>query len=244
MADPSEFKMLESPAHRKLREQSNGIDLSQYSMLTAQQYQYLENEVADYQAPTILDIGCGIGRIAWSIANKTGCKAYGIDIIVDLIKEGKEAFAEKVEIKLGDYDSPPWHEPMFDVIYSVDSLYFSKDLCATIGKLNQLLKPNGKIILFWTELVDKESDLERLSPDKTTLAVALNKHGLKYEYKNYTEQEIEYWAKSKIAVEALKDEFIREGEQEYIERFTSEVEHISSYTKDNRVSRYCYTYKI
>lgn len=213
-------------------------------MLTKKQFLHLERELTDKGSTSILDVGCGIGKVADQLAKQRERTICGIDLDDDLISEGAAAFGERLDLRVGDFDKPEWEPKSFDAFYCVDSLYFSKDLSHTIETLNDLLKPNGRAILFWTQLVETKALLHKLAPEGTALASVLRARGLSFKYTDFTIEEVAYWKKAKAAIQELANGFRKEGEEEFLSAFSEEIEFIGSYVDGKRLARYCYTYDL
>lgn len=101
----------------------------------------------------ILEIGFGTGRLLNEMARQTGNRLVeGIDLsstMVDIAKKrnGQYIASGKVKIVLGDFDQVVYRENDFDIIYSVNTIYFWQDPNYTIKKIYRILKPGGKVFL-------------------------------------------------------------------------------------------------
>ncbi|EDY81010.1 Methyltransferase domain family [Verrucomicrobiia bacterium DG1235] len=237
------MKLLKSKAHRLLKERANGIDLGQLSMITGNQFEHLRRLIKEKNNPTILDLGCGVGKIAHTLSKETEAEVTGIDASPEFIEQAKYAFGDKISASIADFDKAPNDLSMFDIIYSVDTLYFSKDLDALITKLHPLLKPNGTLVVFWTQTVDSEEERTSLLPDKTQLAIAFKKGGMKYSHHNYTTEERNYWKRAHRAIRELEEEFKKEGELEFYEHFCKETEILMKSVSRNLIRIYIYEAK-
>ncbi len=86
---------------------------------------------------------------------------------------------------MGDINQLALPAAAFDLILSVDTLYFSEDYAATLAALKKALKPGGQLAIFFSYGREPWVPLEQfprdcLSADKTPLAVALQATGLTF----------------------------------------------------------------
>ena len=93
---------------------------------------------------TFLDIGCGNGWVIRKISQLSNCrKAIGIDKSRTMIKKAKEKKTfEKEAYFTTDLES--WgHTGKFDIIFSMESLYYSVPMESALKKVYRLLKKQG-----------------------------------------------------------------------------------------------------
>ena len=91
-----------------------------------------------------LDIGCGNGWVVRKISQKNSCtKAIGIDKSKMMIKNAKSKILSKKEsyfvTELESWDTTE----KFDVIFSMESLYYSVPMEPALEKVFRLLKKGG-----------------------------------------------------------------------------------------------------
>ena len=93
---------------------------------------------------TFLDIGCGNGWVVRKISQLPNCrKAIGIDKSKTMIKKAKEKkTSEKQAYLTTDLES--WkHAGKFDIIFSMEALYYSVPMEPALKKVYKLLKKKG-----------------------------------------------------------------------------------------------------
>ena len=93
---------------------------------------------------TFLDIGCGNGWVVRKISQLSNCKkAIGIDKSKMMIKNAKSKILSKKEsyfvTELESWDTTE----KFDVIFSMESLYYSVPMESALEKVFKLLKKGG-----------------------------------------------------------------------------------------------------
>ena len=133
----------------------------------------------------------------------------------------------------------------FDAIISIDTLYFVEDLEKTVAEILSLLKPNGRLGIFYTQWTKKDK-LDILEPENTHFAQILNKEKIKYEYFEFTDNETKHWKKKIEVLEKLKPEFEKEGNLDlYDFRYEEASRVMNQKQKQDIVSRrYLYVAKI
>jgi len=95
----------------------------------------------------ILDIGCGYGALANSIATRSECeKIYGVEIDPKNVEKAKKIFNhKKVDFVLGDATKIEFEE-QFDVIVLSNVLEHLKDRSDFLKKLNSNINPDRFLI--------------------------------------------------------------------------------------------------
>ena len=93
---------------------------------------------------SFLDIGCGNGWVVRKIAQLPKCKkAVGIDKSKNMIKRAVSNSASKKE-KYACTDLESWnYVGKFDVIFSMESLYYSVPMEPALNKVFKMLKTGG-----------------------------------------------------------------------------------------------------
>ena len=93
---------------------------------------------------TFLDVGCGNGWVVRKISQLPGCrKAVGIDKSRTMIKKAKETkISEKESYFTTDLES--WkYGGKFDIVFSMEALYYSVPMEPALKKIYRLLKNQG-----------------------------------------------------------------------------------------------------
>jgi SAM-dependent methyltransferase len=98
---------------------------------------------------SVMEIGCGSGKNAFLLAQKTGMKVLGTDLCEPFIKEAREHFIlPNLRFDLLDFNkAPEFKGEQFDYIIGngiLHHLYFHLD--EAFLNMRSLLKKNGKII--------------------------------------------------------------------------------------------------
>ena len=100
----------------------------------------------EHKEGNILDIGCGDGLITSLIAERTGARAYGVDISRKaVIKAKKRGITAKVMNV--DRHRFPFKEKTFDFVFCGDLLEHLYDTEKLLSNIKKVLKPNGYVII-------------------------------------------------------------------------------------------------
>jgi hypothetical protein len=121
-----------SPAHALFCERVYGRNLCQHGMADMEQIQIALDELQVHTGMTLLDFGCGDGRIAEYISDTTRTVVTGVDIAsgaIELAQTRTQAKRERLHFYLADVERQQGTFPpgQFDRILAIDSIYFVRD---------------------------------------------------------------------------------------------------------------------
>lgn len=91
------------------------------------------------QGTRFLDLGCGNGWAArW--AKERGAEAHGIDASGEMVERARAA---GVEARRGDFADLPYPDGHFDVVWSMEAVYYAPDPDAVLREVVRVLRPGG-----------------------------------------------------------------------------------------------------
>lgn len=114
-------------------------------------YKCVSDNLKPTFSDTILEIGFGNGRLIKLAAQHKCKKICGIDISPDMIAVAKVTnkhyiLKNKVELKFGDIKRIPFPNNSFNIIYTVNTLYFWEDINNSLLEINRVLVGDGIFI--------------------------------------------------------------------------------------------------
>ena len=107
----------------------------------------------DLTGKRVLDIGCGIGGPAFTLARKYGAHVTGIDLEPQLIARATERAAElglatQTEFKTVTLGPFPFPDRFFDVVFTSGALTQTEDKAGIVAECFRVLKPGGMLTCY------------------------------------------------------------------------------------------------
>ena len=203
--------ILHSKAHSLFCERVYGKDLGQHGMADMSQIRDLLSELAVKPGQTILDFGCGDGRISEYIVETTGTFVSGVDVADQAIQLAQTRTRHKrdhVQFYWADIEKQLGYFPArdFDRILAIDSLFFVQDQVMVTRLLLNHLAPAGQLGVFY------------ICPPATAAAATpfakgLAELGRSYRVKDFSTRNTEHWLKKKQVLLELEPLFKEEGNE-------------------------------
>jgi SAM-dependent methyltransferase len=195
----------------------------------------------------VLDLGCGNGMIAEYFSDQTGAHVTGIDFIPLAIADAQartEPKRNRLEFRVMDMSRLDLAPACFDVIVSVDTLYFT-DLAKTLAGCQPLLAEGGRLAAFFDQSCGPDTPLEQYPsectlPDNTDLAQALRELGWAYRTWDYSEAMLAHVRRRRPVLAELKARFEAEGNLFLYESHLGESHGIERAYAHNAGKRYLY----
>ncbi|UCC16492.1 MAG: methyltransferase domain-containing protein [Dehalococcoidales bacterium] len=178
-----------------------GENLGQHDFSDVPQLQMMLGKVRIKENYSVLDIGCGNGKIAEYISDITGAHITGIDYIPEAINTARKRTSPKsdrLRFQIGDIENPVKAGTSFDLILSIDSVYFS-DANTVLEAWKKLLKPDGQMAIFF------------LSLDGNDISDSLMKNGLPYDVYDLSREHWAHMQRKHVVVKEMKEKFESEG---------------------------------
>lgn len=139
-------------------------------------------------AGSVLDAGCGSGRLTVALA-RTGAETTGIDTSPERLEQARgraERAGVELRLLLADFNDPlPFLDGAFDAVTSRLALMAARDPVATLRELARTLEPGGRLVtVLWASLdenpwfaLPREAVAEVLGAERAAFARAFGKLG-------------------------------------------------------------------
>lgn len=212
----------ESKAFQNFCKDAFGEDFSQDGFSDIEQIDKILQYIPKRGNVHILDIGCGNGKMLGYLRQKTGAYIHGFDYSEQAIETAKALYPENSDFREGIIGEIEYPAEQFDVITSMDTMYFAKDMVSFVAQIKRWLKPDGIFFVGYQEgdVMPKTQDAHT-----TVLAEALQQNGMQYEVKDITRQTYDLLLKKRVAAEKHREEFEAEGHQNWYEMLIGQTEY-------------------
>jgi 2-polyprenyl-3-methyl-5-hydroxy-6-metoxy-1,4-benzoquinol methylase len=197
-----------SKAHGLFCEMVYGRNLCQHGVADMEQINIAVSEFQAAGARSLLDFGCGDGRITEYVSDVTGMDAVGIDIADEAIRFARERTQTKrarMQFHWAYVEKGQGHQPetTFDCILAIDSIFFGNQE-VILRWLSGQLAPGGQMGVFY---ICPSS----MGAGNTPLAVAIETIGLAHAVKDLSARNAEHWARKEESLKELAPMFREEG---------------------------------
>jgi len=98
----------------------------------------------------VLDVASGTAGVAIQIADRTGARIVGLDLTLDMLRQGKHNVADhlvgdRVQLAAGRAEQTPFGDRTFDALTFTYLLRYVDDPQATLTELARVVKPGGAV---------------------------------------------------------------------------------------------------
>ena len=229
----------ESNAFQSFCKDAFGEDFSQDGFSNKEQIDMILQYIPQNDDVHILDIGCGNGKVLGYLQKKTKSFIYGFDYSDEAIKTAQRLFPENAEFREGIIGQIEYPEEKFDVIISLDTLYFATDMTAFVAQVKRWMKKDGVFFVGY-----QEGDVIPKTPNShtTMLAKALKANDMIYEAIDISCQTYELLKTKRESALKHQAMFEEEGNSQWFDMLIGQTEYINqSFEQFNRkMARYIY----
>lgn len=216
-----------------------GKDFSQDGFSDITQIDRILKYIPDNGTADILDTGCGNGKMLAYLQQKTGANIYGFDYSENAINTANDLNLVNAEFKTGVIGEIEYPENKFDVIISMDTIYFANNIKEFVSQVKSWLKPDGIFFIGY-----QEGDVMPKTENEETseISKALVENNMAYEVFDITEETYNLLRKKRASAILHKDEFEQEGNRQWFDMLVAQTEYSEcTYTEfKNKMSRYIF----
>ncbi|WP_373501286.1 cyclopropane-fatty-acyl-phospholipid synthase family protein [Desulfococcus sp.] len=101
----------------------------------------------------VLDLGCGIGGPARTLAAEYGCVVTGVDLVEEYVRAAEMLTAQvglsdRVDFRHGDMAALPFDPSSFDAVWTVHTTMNVENKTDLFAGMGRVLKPGGLLVLY------------------------------------------------------------------------------------------------
>lgn len=198
-----------------------GEDFSQDGFSNIEQIDMIMQYIPQRDNVHILDIGCGNGKMLGYLQEKTDAYIYGFDYSEEAINTAHFLFPKNSDFRVGIIGEIDYPEETFDVIISMDTMYFAKDMTAFVSQIKKWLKQSGVFFVGYYEgdIIPKTENIHT-----TMLSKALVMNSMSYEAIDITKQTYELLKTKRISAITHQNEFEAEGYKDWFDMLIGQTE--------------------
>lgn len=185
-----------------------GEDFSQDGFSDISQIKRIMNMFPKRPNLQILDMGCGSGKLLRYIKQELSCHIHGFDYSDNAIKTAKLINGADSDFRVGVLDKIDYPNESFDVVLSMDSIYFTQDMPSLVGKVFRWLKPGGVFIIGY-----QEGDVmpKTESAETSIIAQSFRKNCIDYSFEDITSETYDLLLRKREVIQKFKSRFEDEG---------------------------------
>lgn len=206
---------MSSPAHAEFCRRVYGRNFGQHGMAALSQLDRMLTMLNPTEGDVVLDMGCGYGLISQYIAEQTGAKVVGVDLSPSAIEYANTLAAknDKLEFHVMDVCDLRFPPGTFNHIVSIDTVYYNPSLRELLDRFVEIGTSDVRLGIVRTFPI-RSFTRQTWHPDLTELATLLTKIFGGYETVDLSREENEHWRKKVEVLDALRETFVAEGNEE------------------------------
>lgn len=219
-----------------------GEDFSQDGFSDLRQIDRILEYIPRRSGVHVLDIGCGNGKMLGYLQKKTGAYIHGFDYSQEAIRTAGQLYPNQSDFSRGIIGEVEYPEHSFDVITSMDTMYFARNMTEFVGQIWRWLRKGG---LFFCAYQEGDVMPKTENVDTTELAKAFRNNGIDFEVVDITEECYKLLQRKREAAKTLREEFLAAGEQEWYDMLLAQTECVceSFDVFSQKMARYIFTVK-
>ena len=110
----------------------------------------------------VIELGFGAGWLLEELSNELpDVELYGLDMSPGFAGRAYREHGDRVRVLMGDMERLPFHDDAFDVVATCWTLYFMREVDATLAEIKRCMAPGGRLIA-GTNAPDHEAECGEL----------------------------------------------------------------------------------
>lgn len=112
----------------------------------------------------LLEVGCGTGRLAEIIADRTGCAITATDVSPLFVQRAREKANPHVQVtyEVADAMALPYEDASFDGVYTYQAVEHFPDAMRGLREIVRVTRPGGSIVIITPNLLSPVHPAKRL----------------------------------------------------------------------------------
>lgn len=220
-------------------EDAFGKDFSQDGFSDINQINRILEYIPKNSIANVLDIGCGNGKMLEYLQQKTNANIYGFDYSKNAINNANKLKLDNSEFRIGLIGEIKYPKNKFDVIISMDTIYFANDIKDFVSQVKSWLKPDGVFFIGYQEgdVIPKTENVET-----TQISRALIKNDMSYEVFDITEETYNLLRKKRASAILHKNRFEEENNIQWYDMLIAQTEYSECVYEEfkKKMSRYIF----
>ena len=198
-----------------------GEDFSQDGFSNVQQIDLILQYTNLDSSSRILDIGCGNGKMLRYLQTKTGAHISGFDYSEHAIQTAQRLHTVNADFRVGVIGEVDYPAGQFDLITSMDTMYFAQDMTAFVSQIKSWLKPGGVFFAGYQEgdVLPKTKDIH-----SAELTKALKANQMPFQFLDITRQTYDLLVQKRQAALHHQSAFEAEGNREWFDLLIAQTE--------------------
>ena len=146
------YSNYEADVYRRIRTFTYGGDLGQTSWVSNEESREIPHVLGLTSESRVLEIGCGSGHYALSLAESIQCEVLGLDVNQFAVENANRlakvaGISDRVRFQTCDVSKPlPFQSAGFHAAFSNDVICHIPDRLALLRELHRVLKPGGRLL--------------------------------------------------------------------------------------------------
>lgn len=105
--------------------------------------------LTDFENKTVLEVGCGSGRNAVPLVEKTGVRLVGLDLCKEMLMIAMAKMRHlpaNFDLVLGDADHLPFADEVLDAVVCMSTMHYFDSPYGIVEDFSRVLKPHGVFV--------------------------------------------------------------------------------------------------